>query len=154
MSIIIIMNHSLYRAAMFLVDMLIYYSAMFSALRLGATNNVSKSLSPEEISEIRKKHLAMKQRDPEQMMQAEGEDDLLEVGDLTYLLTRSKLLIRNFLFLRVLITNGLLSPWDHGIGSKPLPKQKKIIDNLRMTASIFYAMLKLYQPNMAHVVAA
>jgi hypothetical protein len=83
-----------------------------------------------------------------------GEDEdneVIVVGDSTYLLAKAKMLIRDFLFLRVFITNILLSPWDHGIGPKPLLKQKKLVDNLRMAASIFYDMLKLHHPSIPRI---
>jgi hypothetical protein len=80
------------------------------------------------------------------------ENDIINVGECTYIMGKAKMLIRNFLILRVLITNIVLSPWHHGVGPKPLPKQKKVIDNLRMAASMFYAMLKIHQPKMAHIV--
>lgn len=115
-------------------------------IRLGATNNVTKSLSDEEVKEV--KAILSERHDP---LAPEG-GDLVVVGENTYLITRAKMLIRNFLILRVLITNSMLSPWDHGLGLKPLPKQKRIVDNLRMASSMFYAMLKIYQPQMQHIV--
>ena len=78
--------------------------------------------------------------------------EVIIIGDNTYLISRAKMLIANFLILRVLVTNSLLSPWDHGVGQKPLLKQKKIIDNLRVSSSMFYAMLNIYQPQMGNIV--
>eukprot|EP00603_Paraphysomonas_imperforata_P011387 CAMPEP_0114453712 /NCGR_PEP_ID=MMETSP0104-20121206/2192_1 /TAXON_ID=37642 ORGANISM="Paraphysomonas imperforata, Strain PA2" /NCGR_SAMPLE_ID=MMETSP0104 /ASSEMBLY_ACC=CAM_ASM_000202 /LENGTH=849 /DNA_ID=CAMNT_0001626043 /DNA_START=129 /DNA_END=2678 /DNA_ORIENTATION=- len=115
--------------------------------QLGATNNVTKSLSDQEIEDVK-----AQATNSENGTAADEENDIIVVGEYTYLIRKAKMLIANFLILRVLITNGLLSPWDHGVGQKPLPKQKKIIDNLRMASSIFYAMLNIYQPTMAHIV--
>ena len=115
-------------------------SFLFLLIRLGATNNVTKSLSDEEVKEV--KAILSERHDP---LAPEG-GDLVVVGENTYLITRAKMLIRNFLILRVLIT------CDHGLGLKPHPKKKRIVDNLRMASSMFYAMLKIYQPQMQHIV--
>ena len=115
--------------------------------RLGASNNVTKALSNEDILARAKEKLAEKGEEEESYTRSDA-DECIVVGDKTYMLSRAKMLIRMFLFLRVFVMNVLLSPWDHGIGPKPVQKPKKIVDNLRMAATIFYAMLRLYQRNM------
>lgn len=111
--------------------------------KLGASNNVTKKLSDEEILKCTHQKLTAGMDGSEAMKALE---DTLVVGDSTYQFTPAKILIRNFLLLRVLITNVVLSPWDHGVGPKPSLKQRKVVDNLRMVATILFEILKVHQP--------
>ena len=118
--------------------------------RLGASNNVTRHLSNEDLLERARERLAPREEEAVEHHHSDA-DEVVAVGENTYEMGTAKMLIRNFLFLRVFVTNILLSPWDYGVGPKPAPKQKKITDNLRMAASVFYAMLRVYQPAMLQI---
>lgn len=58
-----------------------------------------------------------------------------------YNIERARVLIRNFLLVKILIAQQVLSPWSCGICSRPLRMQKKVLGNFRVVASVLYDLM-------------
>lgn len=57
--------------------------------------------------------------------------------------SRARLLLQNFVFLRCLINNCLVTPWTFRVGRKPTKEQaNKVVDNLRVIATMLYLAVK------------
>ena len=63
--------------------------------------------------------------------------------------SRARLLLQNFVFLRCLITNCLITPWSFRVGRKPTKEQsKKVLDNLRVVATVMYLAIRANNNNL------
>ena len=62
-------------------------------------------------------------------------DQLVDVG-------RVRMLLQNFVLIRILVGHVLLSPWGSSICRKPSKRKNRIIYNCRMTATLIYEVVQ------------
>lgn len=68
-------------------------------------------------------------------------------------ITRAKMLVQNYLLVRILIGHIILSPWYFGVCSKPSMGVKRALHNYRVMASMVYTLLCRIDPAMPKVEA-
>lgn len=67
-------------------------------------------------------------------------------GNETLEYSRVKMMIKNFLIIRILVAQVTLSPWFKGIVHKPVQRVSKVVYNFRMLASVLYFLCNKIDP--------
>jgi hypothetical protein len=65
-------------------------------------------------------------------------ENVMTIKGKLYNIERPRLLIRNFLLIKILIGQQLLSPWSVGLCSRPRHNKKQTLANFRIVATLIY----------------
>mgnify|MGYP003386284194 FL=1 len=122
--------------------------------RLGATMNMVVPLPDDDPRALQVRAQVVANEDEDDLDPALRQQE--DVGDEEIELKRCgrvRMLLQNFILIRILISRVLLSPWHCGICTKPnTARSSTVITNQRMLASVVYEILREVDPTLPHVV--